>query len=318
MVLRLVLLLCLAASGAQAQGTAAAERIIAAFETWLETNETTGSIAVLRHGAPVATAGFGKEASAPVELASVGKAITAVCVDELVRDGRLSYDDTLSLLMGTGPDLRIADLVVHTSGLRKDSTQRAMQLWLDRSGHRAMNVLEKVIDRGTPKGAVGAYHYNNENYAVLGALIEHVTGESYETVCHDRAVAPAGVTATPSPRAGAFLSWGGWQMNVADFARWHQHWFGRDGRIGAAPLDLPHVELAKDVYHGPGSFVRISPQGANFWYFGALCFPLRLNVGSYAVTWGGVLTTVVAYDTCADWDAMGALDLALGRAALGG
>ena len=51
--------------------------------------------------------------------------------------------------------------------------------------------------------------------------------------------------------------------------------------------------------------------GHKFWHFGLLCFPRRLEAGTFAVTYKGDWTLVAAYDRCVDRDAMFALDQTL-------
>ena len=68
------------------------------------------------------------------------------------------------------------------------------------------------------------------------------------------------------------------------------------------------------AFYGMGMTQREFRGSMNYWHFGALCFPGRLNAGSYAVSWMGDWTVVVAYDACADWDAMVRLDQALAGA----
>ena len=307
----------IAASGAAlAQGAAdRADRITAAFEAWLASVKTDGVIALRYEGAPVSVTGFGMDADAPVELASVGKSITAACVFTLVRDDLLNYQDRFDAIVGRGPNVTIAQLLVQTSGLRKDSTQKDMRGWLGDPPHRAADVLDRVIARDAPDRGPGRYAYNNENYALLGLAVEAVSGASYEETCRTRALTPAGVDAMPSPLSGAYLPWGGWAMTADDYAKWHAYWYGPDGPLGRSPLDHPHAEVVEGVWHGMGSYVRVGNGRANHWYFGALCMPGRVNVGSYAVNWSGGWSLFAAFEACLDWDDMARLDQELARAA---
>jgi hypothetical protein len=62
---------------------------------------------------------------------------------------------------------------------------------------------------------------------------------------------------------------------------------------------------------------RVRDAGFNFWHFGALCFPGRLDRGSYAVIWEGEAAALATYDACLDWPAMQALDADLAMAFYG-
>lgn len=305
------------ASAVHAQDQAVLDRLERAFQGWLDRVGTKGALAVRFQDAPVVTLSLGIDADATVEMASLGKAITGVCVYVLVQQGLLRYDATLADVVGRGPNTSVEELLLHISGLREDSTQSDMHNWLGEPPHRSATVLNRVIARGAPEGRPGRYRYNNENYALLGLMIEAATGQDYETACRARVLDPAGATAVASQTSGAFLPWGGWAMRVADYAAFHRHWFGPDGEIGVAPLEHPHVEIETGLYHGLGTFFRVGNGTANAWYFGALCMPGRINIGSFAVRWAEDWSLVAAHDACVGWEDMFALDRVLAEAVFG-
>ncbi len=310
----LVLWICFALP-LSAQDAQTAARLVTAFETWIaENNAKTGTLSVRFKGEPVVQHGVGTDADTVMEMASLGKAVTGICVAEVVREGLLGYDDVFSDIVGKGPDLSVAQLLNQTSGLRTDSTQKLMVKRFAKAGHRSADVVDAVIKRGAPKGAVGQFRYNNENYALLAPMIEEVTQTDFERACQARVFAPAGVLAQVSAVAASSLSWGGWAMSADDYAQFHSYWFGPDSAYGQDPFALPHAQLDGGVRYGHGMFIRASQDSYNFWHFGALCFPSGHNSGSYAVSWQGKWSAVAAYDVCPDWDAMKALDGALARA----
>ena len=294
-----------------AQDSATRDRVIAAFSQWMADHDIAkGALELQFKGAHFASHSVGIGASDTLEMASLGKAITGVCVAELVREGRMAYSDRYSDLVGQGPDVTIAQLLTHASGLTTDSTQTLMPDWLDDPQDQAETVLDQVIARGDPQGQVGSFAYNNENYALLSIAIEVATLNSYEATCVSRVLEPAGVNAERSPRTGGFLAWGGWQMSLKDYAKFMSHWFGE----GFAPTDHPNAHVNRGAHYGLGMFFREFRGSHNYWHFGALCFPDRLNTGTYAVSWMGEWSLVASYETCPGWDAMGALDGALSGA----
>ena len=286
-----------------------------AFGAWLESNQTSGTGALAFEGAYVSAIG---DATAPIELASVSKSITALCAAVLRDSGDLDMAASVRDLLGRGPDVSVASLITHTSGIIEDVTQKLMPDWLDTDERRGSDVLEAMT---APTGVPEQYVYNNVNYALLGLVIEASVSGSYEDTCHRLVMDPVGVTGTPSPRAGGFLSWGGWTMSPRDYSRLHAHWFGPGTTTGRDPFNYPHAQLFENgPYYGLGTVFRPNRTGDgtfNFWHFGALCFPGRMNVGSYAVTFGGKWTAIMGYDACVDFDTMLALDAQIGRAAYG-
>ena len=303
--------LSVSASAQESDTQASAERAVAAFETWLETNKTTGVIALVRDGAVVRVEGIGRDPQAAVELASLSKSITGICANELVSQGKIAWPDTIDMRLGVALDIGFDTLLTHQSGLEFDGTQATMPLWLDKSDtDRSSDVMDAVAARGA-QGDVGVYSYNNENYALAGLMIEAAAGRSYQDVCTEVAIDPAEVAAMPSARAGAFLPWGGWSMRAEDFALWHAHWFAAEDGIARDPKALPYATLDDGLYYGIGTTFRTLPRGNTFWHYGALCFPGRLSTGSYAATVFGDWTAVAVWDACVDWPAMFAVDQAI-------
>jgi len=302
-----------------AQEDARVARVQAAFAGWLDTVGGKGVVALRRGSRDIAVLEQGITADTFVELASVSKAITGVCASELVRNGTLSWSDTVSGRVGRGPDVRLDQLVTQTSGLREDSTQKLMQRNYGKTvRHRSADVLDAVIARGGPGRKAGKFRYNNENFALASLIIEAATDRPYREVCAELVFEPLGLQAQVSRMASVSLPWGGWRMRVADYARWHGHWFGANQPTGRDPRGAPHADAGHGVSYGMGTFFRASRRGNSFWHFGALCFPGSRDAGAFAVTWFADWTLVAAYDACViDFDDMIALDNAMVSAVLG-
>jgi CubicO group peptidase (beta-lactamase class C family) len=300
-------------AGAATADEARINRLSTAFESWLDQNGAGGVLAVQAPDGTEATRAIGRDANTPVEIASLSKAITAVCAMELVHEGKLTAESRFDEVYGSGPAITLAQLITHSGGIVEDATQIGMGEWYGDPTPRWADVLELNRARGTPKGEVGAYHYSNENYALLGLMIEAASDQPYEAACRARALDPAGAEAAPSPDFGAFLPWGGWEISAQDYVRFHAHWFQDGSALGRGPLEAPHLDLGDGAFYGLGSFLRPAQDGGSyhFWHFGALCFPGRKSSGSYVATWFGTWTVFAYYDRCLDWDAMRALDQAL-------
>lgn len=307
MIRHVILALLLVVWSVSAQADPAA-RVSGAFQTWLDQQNASGAFALVRKGKVVARQGFGMDVTQPVELASLSKAVTAICAKELVAQGVLGWQDLTTEHLESAPEVTLAALLVHGSGFARDSTQTLMQGLLDSGeAHQSEAVLRAVKSRKTQKSKRNKFRYNNENYAIAALMLEAASGRSYEDVCREVALKPARVSAQPSPRSGAFLPWGGWQMTVADYALWHSYWFGKR----YTPKDLPRIKVDGGVHYGLGAFTRELDRGQTAWHFGALCFPGRMTVGSFVVTLFGDWTIMAAYDACVDWNAMAALDQTL-------
>lgn len=314
MIRALILAAVFSASSAQAD---VPERLALAFRGWVvEAGAKNAVLTIFRNGRHHSDVALGMAAQTPVELASVGKSVTALCAVHLIKTGVWTSETTSQEVLGEGPaGLTVADFMTHSAGLGPDQTQRPMQRWLDRKEHRAGVAASHALDRKRQTSERGSYFYNNENYAILGAMIAAETGQPYDRYCKNAVLAPAGaVSARLSPRTGSMASWGGWQMSVQDYARF-MHWaYGPQGYVGSDPAAWPQASMGGGAFYGAGMVQRGFRGSMNYWHFGLLCFPGRLNAGSYAVRWMEEWSVVAAFDQCTDWDTLFALDSALARA----
>ena len=295
---------------AKAQDQARIEAIATAWSNWADAqNIGDGAIAITWQGEVVFSAGRGIDPETPVELASLSKAITAICLSDLVGQGVISYESTGADILGLAGQpgqISVAQFLTHTSGLAEDTTQLRMPFWFGDSAPRWTAVMNVLGDRalGTTE-----FVYNNENYAALGSLIEAATGLPYAEACAPSVAAYP--TAALSRQTGSYGPFGGWVMSVTDYASFHASMFG------GQPPSGPTSDAGGGALYGLGTFQRPFDGSWNAWHFGLLCMPGRIEAGSFAVNLRGEWGIVVAFDRCKSWDVLGTLDAALVGAALG-
>lgn len=280
--------------GLWAASPVAASDPVALFEEWARA-EGAGetAIAVLIDG----QVAHDSNADRAVDLASNSKAITALCVLSLVDEGSLHWDMPLTEALGRGAfDATLAELVTHSAGIGQDTTQLRMGFWLNEDTPRHAHVTDLVLDRDGQKATRGTFRYSNENYALLGRIIELASEESYEDTCRARVLEPAGVSGGLSPRFGAFAAWGGWRMTMQDHATLLWHWFGPDGRVGADPLALPHIARGEGSFYGLGMNYTEDGNGMRYSHAGALSFPFGPKTGAFAVVYPFNAVTAMGYD----------------------
>lgn len=293
------------------------DRLEAAFQGWVEGVGAKAAVMTIwhkdQHHRDVAV---GMDADTPIELASLSKAVTAICAAHLIDIGEWTAETTSLSVLGYGPDdVTVGALMTHRAGLGPDETQGAMPVWLDTEKDRAADAAATALTRTPQTGTIGDYAYSNENYAVLAAMISAQTGVPHINFCKTNVLAPPQAdTAMPSERTGSMAGWGGWMMTVKDYARL-MHWaYGPEGMIGSEPENWPQADMGGGAFYGVGMTQRAFRGSMNYWHFGALCFPGRLNVGTYAVSWMAEWRAVVAYDRCLSWEDMMRLDNVLSGA----
>lgn len=161
------------------------------------------TIAVMRNGRLVLRRGYGwqdRERTKPIlpdaimRIASNTKPITAAAVRNLIRNGRITPETkVLSLLQIEPPlDQKIADarwsaitiqqLLDHTSGLRHDrpgSGQVGKLLGLKRAATTS-EIISYMMTQPLEAAPGLRRSYSNFGYLLLGAVIEKVSGKSYE------------------------------------------------------------------------------------------------------------------------------------------
>lgn len=313
-----LLLLLTAASPLAAQSTDRIDRITSAWSDWMaETGTDTATLAILRNGDLVAKTADGISSDTALPIASLSKAITAGCVASLQTEGALSMDTPLREVLedpGALGDVRIADLITHTSGISEDSTQNNAEVQKAKGGTIDM---VSATAKARPPDPAGPFFYSNENYALLGQVIETVTGQPYAEVCTARLFDLHDLSsATLGGKWGQHASWGGWSISAADYGKLVSTLFGPDGLIGSDPESYPHSDIGGGIQSGMGILRLPAPTGDIYWSMGLLCWEGDGD-GSYFASYGGEWIVVTLFSGCfTDGDAFRSLDQALYKAAM--
>lgn len=139
-------------------------------------------------------------------IASNTKAMTAALIGMLVEEGKVAWDDPVTKHLPTFQMsdpvvtklMTVRDLLVHRSGLTLGAGD--LMIWPAPTHSRADIVagLKYLPIGGQFRGG---YAYDNVLYVAAGALIEAVTGQSWETMIKARIFDPLGMTSTVSSPA---------------------------------------------------------------------------------------------------------------------
>ena len=133
-------------------------------------------------------------------LGSDGKAMTATLVARLVEKERLKWDTTVAevfpdLAPGFNPEARtitVLQLLSHRSGLRPNPD---LLLYRGADGTKERLRLVKDELKKAPQHKPGAhYEYSNLGYAIVGAIVERITGKSFEEAIQDEVFRPLGMS----------------------------------------------------------------------------------------------------------------------------
>ena len=174
-------------------------------------NEPGAAVLVMKDGEVLLRKGYGLadlEQGIPIEpdmvfrIGSVTKQFTAAAILLLEEEGKLSVEDDLRKHLPDFPDLSIGERVItiehlltHTSGIRSYTDMPDF----GRRMREDMSVEEIIaLFRDEPLGFDPGekYAYNNSGYVLLGAIVEKVSGKTYEAYLREKIFEPLGMSQT--------------------------------------------------------------------------------------------------------------------------
>jgi CubicO group peptidase (beta-lactamase class C family) len=130
-------------------------------------------------------------------IASLTKVFTEVLLGRLVEQGKLSLDAPLSRYLSgfpRGDSITIDMLRVHRAGI---PNMNSIPFDEEASEPNTLDSLVRVIAKTPLDFSPGSRRrYSNGGYAVLAAVIEKVTGQSYAEALAERVLRPLGLTHT--------------------------------------------------------------------------------------------------------------------------
>ena len=182
------------------------QRLGSAFDD-LQSQGLSGFVAVTHDGVIVFEQDFGSANAATeapftrdtrFDMASIVKSYTGMMAAQLIRDRRLSVTNILADFFDDVPadkaGITLHQLLTHSSGLpsaiASDEEQIDTAEMLDRAFAAQLR-----FEPGT------SYLYSNTAFSIAAAIIEQVTGETYEDYLLDEFLLPAGIMQTGYTRS---------------------------------------------------------------------------------------------------------------------
>ncbi|MDJ0614836.1 MAG: serine hydrolase domain-containing protein [Rhizobiaceae bacterium] len=320
----LIVLLALVAAPsvafAQSEEVLRTRKVVNGWEKWLEKHKISkASIAVSHNGKIMAQLGLDMDATDPAPVASLSKAVTGICIAKLVEAGKLEFEtelkDVVSELDSSVP---IKSLLRQTSGYTRDITQNPLK-YKGRDKEYLEWVSRKEISKGRDKSKIGQYHYNNSNYAMLGAAIRQVTGKSYEEACNELVFEPIKITTAKLSESWRIMSaWGGWNISAVDYLKFVDAYFGVGEVLGKSPEAYPQHKFENGIRYGMGYLFRSGRHGGfNFWHQGAWDYEWQGEVarfGAYFVSYDNGWTIVINHNSSTLKGEIGEIDRLFGEA----
>ena len=134
-------------------------------------------------------------------LGSITKQFTATAILQLVEQGKIKLDGKLSDYLpdyrkDVGDRVTIHHLLTHTSGIPSYTSQPGFFENVSRNPYKVADFVKKHTSGDLEFEPGSKFSYNNSGYFLLGAIIERVTGKSYEQVLKENIFDPAGMRNT--------------------------------------------------------------------------------------------------------------------------
>ena len=208
------LLLCAALVLAVSQQIAFAQDHAAKIQEFLSTAHKyrlfNGSALVAENGKIIYKGGFGMAnmewgiPNAPdtkFRLGSITKQFTAMLTLQLVDQGKIKLDGKITDYLpdyrkDIGDKVTIHHLLTHTSGIPSYTSQPGFFENVSRNPYKVADFVKKYASGDFEFEPGSKYSYNNSGYFLLGAIIEKVTGKSYEQVLKENILDPVGMKNT--------------------------------------------------------------------------------------------------------------------------
>ena len=125
-------------------------------------------------------------------IASLTKQFTATAILRLETDGKLKTFDTIGQYLENVPadksNITIHQLLTHTSGLSRGSDG-------EKNTTRDETV-EKILKQSLAAKPGEQFHYSNNGYQLLAAIIEKVSGQTFASYLSEKLFKPSGMSQT--------------------------------------------------------------------------------------------------------------------------
>ncbi len=170
------------------------DKIEELMKLYSEYGQFNGSVLVAENGKVVFKNGFGmanmewdipNASNTKHRLGSITKQFTAMLILQLVEDGKLNLNTPITTYLpdypkATGDKITLHHLLTHTSGIPNYTSFPKFFEEKSRDAFTPSQFIEEFKDMDLEFQPGEKFAYSNSGYFLLGAIIEKVTGKSYE------------------------------------------------------------------------------------------------------------------------------------------
>jgi CubicO group peptidase (beta-lactamase class C family) len=187
-----------------------AARIDELMSQYHQKGQFNGTVLVAEKGAVIFKKGYGmadlewdipNTPDTKFRLGSITKQFTSMLVMQLVQEGKIKLDGKLSEYLpyyrkDTGQKVTIHNLLTHTSGIPSYTSLPGFFKNVSRDPYGVEEFVKKYCSGDLKFEPGSKFEYDNSGYFLLGAIIEQLTGQSYEKALQERILDPVGMKDT--------------------------------------------------------------------------------------------------------------------------
>lgn len=119
-----------------------------------------------------------------LRLGSITKQFTAVCILKMMEEGKLGLQDDLTRFLPDyptgGKKITIEHLLTHTSGIQSYTNMPTFISEMARKDMTPTELIDVFKNEPMEFDPGAQWNYNNSGYILLGAIIEKISGKTYE------------------------------------------------------------------------------------------------------------------------------------------
>jgi CubicO group peptidase (beta-lactamase class C family) len=200
----LILFFLLMVSGCLLFSQDKAAKIDELMRTYSEYGNFNGSILIAENGKVILKKGYGmanmewnikNEPDTKFRLGSITKQFTSMLIMQLVEAGKIKLEDKIIKLLpdyrkDIGDKVTIHHLLTHTSGIPGYTELPDFFEKVSREFYKAGDFIKKYCSNDLKFEPGSKWEYSNSGYFILGAIIEKITGETYEDVLKEKIFRP--------------------------------------------------------------------------------------------------------------------------------
>ncbi|MGI9532237.1 serine hydrolase [Lutimonas sp.] len=186
------------------------DKIDALLHKYKEYEQFNGSVLVADQGELILSGGYGmanmewdmeNDAETKHRLGSISKQFTSMLIMLLVAEGKLDLQVPITTYLtdypkNTGDLINTHQLLTHSSGIPNYTSFPNFFDEKSRNPYEVDVFIGEFSDLELEFEPGGKFRYSNSGYFLLGAIIEKITGNSYEQELHDRIFTPLNMNNT--------------------------------------------------------------------------------------------------------------------------